>query len=152
MQIDNRSGFAMKPTSPQYKLLAIGTDLAVEPVWQYEELPPFLLLQLTPLDLLEVSDSELLRAVWFWSRRPRLMFHDRMGLMFVALSVFVSLFIAFAHWPETSIAKRVAEVIIIFFEVVVEIYTIGYRLNFLRWRREYERSIGRLIRTLRPGV
>jgi hypothetical protein len=80
------------------------------------------------------------------------MFHDRMGLMFVALSVFVSLFIAFAHWPETSIAKRVAEVIIIFFEVVVEIYTIGYRLNFLRWRREYERSIGRLIRTLRPGV
>jgi hypothetical protein len=33
--------------------------------------------------------------------------------------------------------KRAAEVIIVLFEVAVEIYAIGHRLNFLRLRREY---------------
>lgn len=40
-------------------------DLTTEPVWKYQELPPFLLSQLTNLDLLEASDSELSRVIWF---------------------------------------------------------------------------------------
>jgi membrane protein YdbS with pleckstrin-like domain len=69
----------------------------------------------------------------------------------VALCVLVSLFIALVNWPGTSMSQRVAQVTIILFEVAVEIYAIGHRLKFLRWRREYERSIDRLIRTIHPG-
>jgi hypothetical protein len=133
-------------------LLAIWRDLITEPVWNYEELPPFLLSQVTRLDLLEASDSELSRAIWFWLRRPKLMFHDRTALMMVALCILISLSIALVHWPGTSMSQRVAETTIILFEVAVEIYAIGRRLRFLRWRREYERSIDRLIGTLHPGL
>jgi hypothetical protein len=47
--------------------------------------------------------------------------------------------------------KLVAEMVILLSELVVEIYLVVQRLKFLRWRREYERSIDRLIRTLYPG-
>jgi hypothetical protein len=133
-------------------LLTIWRDLTTEPVWKYEELPPFRLSQLTKLDLLEASDSELARAIWFWCRRPKLIFHDIAAPIVVALCVLVSLFIALVNWPGTSMPKRVAEMVILLLELVVEIYLVVQRLKFLRWRREYERSIDRLIRTIHPGV
>jgi hypothetical protein len=123
-----------------------GTSLEVR------RITPLLLSQVTKLDLLKASDSELSRVMWFWLRRPKLMFHDSAALMKVALCIPISLSIALVNWPGTSMAKRVAELIILLFEVAVEMYLIGHRLKFLRWRREYERSIDRLIRTLRPGV
>jgi hypothetical protein len=133
------------------RLLTIWRDLTTEPVWKYEELPPFRLSQLTKLDLLEASDSELARAIWFWCRRPKLIFHDSAASIIVALCVLVSLFIALVNWPGTSMPERVAEMVILLLELVVEIYLVVQRLNFLRWRREYERSVDRLIRTLHPG-
>jgi hypothetical protein len=126
-------------------------DLITEPAWKYQEFPPYLLSQETKLDLLEASDSELSRAIWFWSRRPKLIFNHSAELMIVALCVLISLSIALVNWHLVSVPKRAAEVIIILFEVAVEIYAIGHRLKFLRWRREYERSIDRLIQSLDPG-
>jgi hypothetical protein len=126
-------------------------DLTTEPVWKYEELPPFRLSQLTKLDLLEASDSELARAISFWCRRPTLIFHDSAAPIIVALCVLVSLFIALVNWPGTSTPKRVAEMVILLLELVVEIYLVVQRLKFLRWRRDYERSVDRLIRTIQPG-
>jgi hypothetical protein len=134
------------------RLLTIWRDLTTEPVWKYEELPPFRLSQLTKLDLLEASDSELARAIWFWCRRPKLIFHDSAASIIVALCVLVSLFIALVNWPGTSMPERVAEMVILLLELVVEIYLVVQRLKFLRWRREYERSIDRLIRTIHSGV
>jgi hypothetical protein len=134
------------------RLLTIWGDLTTGPVWKYEELPPFRLSQLTKLDLLEASDSELARAIWFWCRRPKLIFHDSAASIIVALCVLVSLFIALVNWPGTSMPERVAEMVILLLELVVEIYLVVQRLKFLRWRREYERSIDRLIRTIHPGV
>jgi hypothetical protein len=130
-------------------LLTIWRDLITEPVWKYEELPPLLLSQVTKLDLLEASDAELSRAMWFWLRRPKLMFHESAALMM--LCILIALSIALVHWPGTSMSQRVAGVIIILLEVAVAMYAIGHWLKFLRWRREYERSIDRLIRTLHPG-
>jgi len=132
--------------------LAIWRDLTTEPLWKYQELPPFLLSQLTKLDLLEASDSELSRAIWFWLRQPKLMFHDRATLLVVVLCVLISLSIALLDWSGIPMSKRIAEVTILLVEVAVEIYAIGNRLKFLRWRRDYERSIDRLIRTLHPEV
>ena len=132
--------------------LAVWRDLIAEPIWKYEELPPFQLSELTKIDLLEASDSELARAIWFWLRRPKLMFPHSEVLMMVGLCLLISLSIALVNWHFTSAPKRIAEMIIVLFEVVVEIYAIGHRLKFLRWRREYERSIDRLIRTHHPGM
>ena len=134
------------------RLLTIWKDLTTEPVWRYEESPPFLLSQLTKLDLFEASDSELSRAFWFWCRRPKLLFHDSVAPIIVALCLLVSLSIALVNWPGTSIPKRVAELIILLFEVAVGIYLVIQRLRFLRWRREYERSIDRVIGTIHPGI
>ena len=133
-------------------LLTIWKDLTTEPAWRYEELPPFLLSQLTKLDLLEASDSELARAIWFWVRRPKPMFHDSAALIIVALCVAISLIIALVNWQGTSMHRRVTELTILLFEVAVGIYLVIQRLGFLRWRRDYERSIDRLIRTIHPGV
>jgi hypothetical protein len=102
--------------------------------------------------LFEASDSELSRAFWFWCRRPKLLFHDSVAPIIVALCLLVSLSIALVNWPGTSIPKRVAELIILLFEVAVEIYLVIQRLRFLRWRREYERSIDRVIGTIHPGI
>jgi hypothetical protein len=142
----------MKRISTIDGLSTIWTDLTTEPVWKYDESPPFLLSQLTESDLLEASDSELARVIWFWCRRPKLMLHDSAVLMIVALCVLISLSIALVSWPGTSPPKRIDEVIIVLFELAAAIYTTGHRLRFLRWRREYERSIDRLIRNLHPGL
>jgi hypothetical protein len=133
-------------------LSVIWTDLTREPDWKYDELPPFMLSQLTESDLFEASDSELARVIWFWCRRPKLMFHDSAVLVIVALCVLISLSIALVSWPGISPTKRIDEVIMVLLELTAAIYLTGHRLRFLRWRREYERSIDRLIRSLYPGV
>jgi hypothetical protein len=58
----------------------------------------------------------------------------------------------FGYTMGTSLPKRVDEVILVLLELAAAIYATGHRLRFLRWRREYERSIDRLIRSLHPGV
>jgi hypothetical protein len=133
------------------RLLTIWRDITTEPVWKYDELPPFRLSRLAKLDLLEASDSELARAIWFWCRRPKLIFHDSAAPIIVALCVLVSLFIVLVNWPGTSKPERVAEMVILLLELVVEICLVVQRSKFLCWRREYERSIDRLIRSIHPG-
>jgi hypothetical protein len=135
---------------PNDGLRTIWADLTTEPMWKYEESPPFMLSQLTEVDLFQASDSELARAIWFWCRRPKLNFHEGAALVIVALCILISLFIALVNWPGTSMPKRIAELIILLFEVSVEIYLVIQRLRCLRWRREYERSIDRVIRTIDP--
>ena len=131
-------------------LLTIWRDLTTEPVWKYDESPPFMLSQLTEVELLQASDSELARSIWFWCRRPKLIFIDSVALVIVAFCILISLFIGLVNWAGTSMPERVAEVIILLFEVAVEIYLVIQRIRFVRWRREYELSIDRVIRTIDP--
>jgi hypothetical protein len=133
-------------------LLTIWRDLTTEPVWKYEESPPFLLSELTKLNLVEASDGELSRAMWFWLRRPKMMFPDSAALSIVASCVIVSVVIALVNWPGTSMPKRVTELSILLFEVAFEIYLVVQRIRFVRWRRDYELSIDRLIRSSHSDV
>jgi hypothetical protein len=132
------------------RLLAMWRDLTSEPLWKYEELPPLLLAELTKLDLFEVGDSELARAQWLWSRRPKLALYASTALLAAGLCVTLSLAIAFVAWPETSMPERVSEMIISLLALVAAIYPIAQRMGFVSWRREYELSIDRLIHTIHP--
>jgi hypothetical protein len=125
-------------------------DLTSEPVWKYQELPPLLVAELTKLDLFEVGDSELARAQWLWSRRPKLALYTSTALVAAGLCVTLSLAIAFVTWPEPSMPKRDSEMIISVLALVAAIYPIAQRIGFVRWRREYELSIDRLIHTIHP--
>jgi hypothetical protein len=141
----------MKATSTKDELWGMWRDLTEEPAWKYEELPPLLLAVLTELDLFEVGDTELARVHWFWSCRPKLALHESAVLLVVALCVLLSLALAFVAWPGTSMPERVAEIIILLLELTVGIYLIVQRIRFVRWRREYELRIDRLIRAIHPG-
>jgi hypothetical protein len=132
------------------RLLAMWRDLTSKPLWKYEELPPLLLAELTKLDLFEVGDSELARAQWLWSRRPKLALYASTALLAAGLCVTLSLAIAFVAWPETSMPKRVSEMIISLLALVAAIYPITQRMGFVSWRREYELSIDQLIHTIHP--
>jgi hypothetical protein len=141
--------------NPEFRkawLLAIWRGLTTEPVWKYQELPPLLLPELIKLDLVEASDSELSRVMWFWLRRPRLTLHESTALIVSALCALLSLTIAFVDWPLTSITKRAAELMMLLVGVAVQIYAVVHRFSFLCWRREYELSVERLIRTIHPTV
>jgi hypothetical protein len=166
----------MKPTSIEEGLWRMWRDLTTEPGWKYEELPPLLLVQVTRLDLFEVGYTELDRAHWFWSRRPKLTFHESVcifgmqpapyaaigfaecrdsgaALAVMGLCVLPSAaIVAVVALSGTSIPERVAEIIILLLELAVEIYLIVQRLRFVHWRREYERSIDRLIRAIHPSA
>jgi hypothetical protein len=133
-------------------LLAIWRGLITEPVWKYPESPPLLLPELTKLNYVEAGDSELSRAIWFWLRRLRPRLHEGTVFILVALCALLALTIAFVDWPLTSMIKRAAEVMFLLIGVAVQIYAVVHRFRFVRWRREYELSIDRLIRTLHPGV
>lgn len=135
----------MKVVNTMDGLSTIWRDLTREPVWKYEVMPPFRVSQLTEQHLLAASDSEISRAIWFWYRRPKLMFCDTAALVIVALCLLISVSVALVYWPGTSTPKRIAEITILLFELAIEIYGINHRLKFLRWRRDYERSIDRLI-------
>lgn len=142
----------MKPRSSKDALWEVWKDLTEEPAWKYEEQAPLLLAELTALDLSEVSDSGLARAHWFWSRRPKLELHEDVALIVVAFCVLLALTIAFFKWPQISLAELAAETTILLSAVAVAIGLILSRLRFLRWRREYELSVDRLIRTIHFGV
>jgi len=142
----------MKPASIEEGLWGMWRDLTTEPVWKYEELPPFLLPELIELDSSEVNDAECSRAIWFWShRRAKPALHDSFALMVATLAVLVSLIIVLVDWASTSTPKRAAEVAILLWQVVVVIWVIVNRRKFLRWRREYELSVDRVIRTIYQG-
>ena len=133
-------------------LLAIWRGLTTEPVWKYQELPPFLLPELIELDLVEASDSQLSRVMWFWLRRPRLTLDERTALIVLAFCALFSLTIAFVDWSLTAMTEHAAELMILLVGVAVLIYAVVHRFRFLSWRREYELSVDRVIRTIHPTV
>lgn len=134
------------------RLLAFWTDLNAEPDWHYPELPPTLLPELRTLNLSLDNEPELSRTIWFWLRRPRLTLYESGTALFVeALCVLLSLTIALVDWPLSSISELGAEVIILVFGVSIEIGAVVHRVNVVRWRREYELSIDRLIRSIHPA-
>jgi hypothetical protein len=108
-------------------------DLQEHSGWKYEDLPPSQLLEKSEPHRYPTHQDELARADWFWSRRPHRLSAVCFVLWFiVALGLPLWLFVC----PWIGVPLLVIAVVVASVETV----------RSVRWRRQYELSIDRLIR------
>ena len=113
-------------------------DLQADPHWKYEQLSPIQLLEKLELHMYPTDNDELARATWFWSRRPRLLpAASCIAWLTVALGLPFWLFMV----PSIGVPVLIIAAVIVNAEIV----------RSVRWRRQYELSIDRLIRTSTNG-
>ena len=108
-------------------------DLEDNHRWKYDELSPAQLLVKSKLDECLADKDELARTEFFWSRRPRL-------LRATGYIVWFILLLGLPFWLFSVPAIGVPFIIISV--VVGNTETV----RSVRWRRQYELSIDRLIR------
>jgi hypothetical protein len=110
-------------------------DLEDDQRWKYDELPPVQLLEKSQLGERLPDKDELARAEFFWSRRPRV-------LPATSFLLWIILALGLPFWLFTVPAIGASLLIIAI--VVVDTGIV----RSVRWRRQYELSIDRLIRRL----
>ena len=116
-------------------LIELWQDLQADPEWKYERLSPVRLLEKSGLHGYSKDNNELVRATWFWSRQPRFLAAASTILwLTVALGLPLWLF----RVPSIGVPLIIVAAIVINTDLV----------RSLRWRRQYEFSIDRLIRTV----
>jgi hypothetical protein len=109
-------------------------DLRADPKWKYEQLTPVQLLDKSELRIRLPDSGELVRATWFWSRRPRL-------LSVASSLLWITVALGLPFWlriPAIGVPLIILAVVVINTDLV----------RSLRWRHQYESSIDRLIRTI----
>jgi hypothetical protein len=115
-------------------LSGVWHDLRADPKWKYEQLTPIQLLEKSELRIRLPDSGELVRATWFWSRRPR--------LLSVASSIlWITVALGLPFWlriPSIGVPLIILAAVVINTDLV----------RSLRWRHQYESSIDRLIRTI----
>lgn len=111
-------------------------DLQKNQAWKYQESSPARLLEGSEVQV-RSDDDEMVRASWFWSRRPRLL-HEHSLLVWSLLTLAVVSIVLFHFFgvPLLIVAAAVTQVCIV---------------RTARWRRDYELSIDRLIRDAESG-
>ena len=128
--VSGPSSSAKLPVSK--RLARVWQDPQNEQKWKYEELSPARLLE--KLNLLESSreNDELARANWFWGRRPRVLtMASYLAWLIVIGGLPFWLFIV----PVIGLPIIVISLMMVNIDIV----------QSLRWRRQYELSIDRLI-------
>ena len=110
-------------------------DLQADADWKYERLSPVQLLGKSGEHRCSNDNDELVRAAWFWSRRPR--FHEAASTI---LWLTVAIGLPFWLFVVPFIGMPV---------IVVAAVTINSEIvRSTRWRRQYEFSLDRLIRAV----
>jgi hypothetical protein len=108
-------------------------DLEDNQHWKYGELSPVQLLEKLKLNKHPTDKDELARAEFFWSRRPRLLPATGYILWLIAaLGLPVWLFV----FPAIGLPLLIVSAVVVNAGIV----------RSVRWRRQYEISIDRLIR------
>jgi hypothetical protein len=114
-------------------LVRFWRDLEDKQDWKYDELPPIKLLEKFKLDECSTDKDELARAEFFWRRRPRLLTATGYIVWIIAaLGLPVWLFVL----PAIGLPLLTISAVVVDAGIVQSV----------RWRRQYEISIGRLIR------
>ena len=125
-------------SSEKHSFGRVWRDLQEKPHWKYEQLSPVQLLEKSDCHRYPPDEDELRRANWFWNRRPRwLQAASYIIWLTVAIGVPLWLFI----FPAIVVNLLVISAVIANTEIVQSV----------RWRRQYELSIDRLIRTRNSG-
>jgi hypothetical protein len=119
------------------RLTRIWRDLKNEQQWKYRELPPATLFEALKLNLLYADESEFARAGWFWLRRPKPFTESLLRSLICVSGGPLLLFV-----PKAGLALSLA------WCLGVRLAAIAEEVRLIIWRREYELSIDRLIRTL----
>lgn len=110
------------------------------PMWTFQELCPLDLIKSLHLEQAAINPEELLRAQWFWDRRPKLLCENLISLLFCVL-VFGSLLCLLPESAPALVIWMVAWMSCAFVDCL--------RLD--QWRKEYESSIKRaILHLLRP--
>ena len=115
-------------------LVGVLRDLEDNQRWQYDELSPVQLLEKLKLDKYVADKDELARAEFFWRRRPRFL----PAITYVAWLI-VALGLPFWLFGVPAIGVPLL--------VVTAVLANTDIVRSVRWRRQYELSIDRLIRT-----
>src|SRR6266446_4076678 len=120
------------------RLREVWQDFQDDPHWKYEQLSPVQLLEKSEFHRHPADNDELARANWFWSRRPRF-------LQVASCTVWLFLALGLPFWllivPSIGVPLLILAVVIVATEIV----------RSVQWRRQYELSIDRLIRTSTNG-
>ena len=119
-------------------LLKFWRDLQDDQIWKYEELSPLEFLGRSEQHSHTVVEDELTRAQWFWSRRPRVLSIASWIVWFVAAIGAPFWILA---WALIGVPLLIAALTMVPIEIV----------RSVRWRRDYESSIDRLIRASKNG-
>lgn len=116
-------------------LVRVWRDLEDKQHWKYDELSPVRLLEKLKLNEYPPDKDELARAEHFWSRRLRLLpVISYVFWLTAALGLPFWLFI----FPTIGVPLLIVSALVVNTEIV----------RAVRWRRQYELSIDRLIHTL----
>jgi hypothetical protein len=135
LEIDRRTNFrasSEKLTFTEH-LAGFWRDLEDDQRWKYDELSPVQLLEKLKLDDCSADKDELARAEFFWSRRPRVLPSATCILWFIVP-------LGLPLWLLNIAAIGVP--LLITWMVVGATGIVGS----VRWRRQYELSVDRLIR------
>jgi len=113
-------------------LVRLWRDLHDDQPWKYEELCPIELLQTVEIDYQTVSKDELDRVAWFWGRRPRVL--TAVGLVLWLTAAVAAPFCVII--PCVAAPVLIACLSLLLLAIV----------RSIRWRRDYELSVSRLLR------
>ena len=139
LEIDRRANFRASSEKFNFTKHLVGfwrdleRDLEDNLHWKYDELSPLPLLEKLKLAECPADKDELARAEFFWSRRPRLLPATGYIVLFILL-------LGLPYW--LFIVPAIGVPLLIISAVVVNTGIV----QSVRWRRQYELSINRLIR------
>jgi len=115
-------------------LVGVLRDIEDNQSWKYDELSPVQLLERLKLDKRLADRDELERAEYFWTRRPRfLRAISWIAWLLLALGLPFWLFVV----PAIGLPLLLLSAVVANTDIV----------RSVRWRRQYELSIDRLVRT-----
>ena len=139
LEINRRANFCASSEKFNFTKHLVGfwrdleRDLEDNLHWKYDELSPLPLLEKLKLAECPADKDELARAEFFWRRRPRLLLATGYILwIIVALGLPVWLFV----FQAIGVPLLIISAVVVYTGIV----------RSVRWRRQYELSIDRLIR------
>jgi hypothetical protein len=112
-------------------------DFNSKPNWRYLELPPAQLQKTLDLEAGRLGRSEIIRAKWMWARKPKSILTE--GSFGYALLLLVALLLLLI--PRVGILFTLAWCVFMFVTIA------RHTVRAARWRREYEVSITRIMRS-----